>query len=436
MIKIKLSKSIYFFPERHLIIINSVENKIEKKQSDLLYFFIRNEKTIFSKHDILNFVWETVVSDQVVSQAIFNLRRVFKENNVKFPIITIHQKGYTYEPSVFDDVERQSTFIHLKSNRYVIFSCLVFLLLISCLNVYFIERNKHEICQIIDCNDLVYLNVNSDGDVDNGILRLLKWHFSASNHVHFSSSNLAKELSSKRLVINFDDGEINYVDDENKRSSFVLKYGNYLNKHDFISLMVRLEEAILIKFRHEEINEMYSCFPDNQESLDLFLSTIGSEYIFSNVNINKLNLAHSIENKNKCIISYRYLLRLFNVYHEYEGSDNLELEINKLNSEFINHMNDFNSEVYNVVAYEAFSAYYLSINKPYKASAFLDRIKFTENTFIGVFLNAKVNDILNRKIIAEAEYLKLSNSISESDFEIMSKSFPQSDLGVIDEIKK
>ncbi|OCH03527.1 winged helix-turn-helix domain-containing protein [Aliivibrio fischeri] len=436
MIKIKLSKGIYFFPDRHQIIINGIENKLEKKQSDLLLFFINNENVIFSKLDILNNVWGTVVSEHVVSQAIFNLRKIFKESDVKSPIITISKKGYTYDSSFFDVVNRKKTTVFLWSNYSNIYVIILILFIFSMLNISFIERYKYETCQIVSCSELIYLDFNSSKESEYGILRLLKWHFSASNYVHFSSTKLAKELSNKKLMINFDNNEIKYIDNDNKDSSFVFKYGGYLNKHDFINLMVKLEESILIKYRHEEINEIYLGLPNNQESFELFLSTIGSELIFSNINISKLNLAHGIEDKNQYIISYRYLLRLFNLYYEYEGSKDLTLEISKINKDFLRHMKHVDLNVYNVVVYEAFAAYYLSINKPYKSLEFLERIKFRENTFIGFFINAKVHDVLSKKSIAKSYYLKLSHSISESDFEIMSKSFPQSDLGVTNEIEK
>lgn len=418
----KLSRNVYFFEGRNSVVIEGNVHIIEKKQSDLLSFFLKNKNVVFSKEDILNNVWDSIVSEQVVTQAIFKLRKLFKDNNIESPIITVPQKGYLYDETVFNDKKNYSI-QRLVNKKNII----IFLLCIPII-FYAIKRNMEydvESCSVINCNNLVFLDFPPLNSRNNGVLRLIKWHFKVNHNVNISSSSVIKKLSYRRLRFDSNKNEIRFYDSRLKGSGFSINYNRSLNKNDFISLMKKLEEKILLEYEHHDLDVIYSDLPNNSESFDLLLSSIGeTKYsLFSDINIKKLDLAREIDEDNEYIISLRYIFKLFNIYDKYSGGEKLNQNIDILNDSFISDVKKLSHDDYSLKLFEALAAYEITKGNAYKSLEYLDKLGSKEDTVLGLFLRAKTEKMLNKEDISNEKLLKISENLGEKNFEIMMKFF-------------
>ncbi|MUJ19691.1 winged helix-turn-helix domain-containing protein [Aliivibrio fischeri] len=421
--KFKLSQNIYFDNERDCIIINGKTYAIEKKQSDLLVFFINNENIVLSKEYILNSVWGSVVSIQVVTQAIFKLRRLFKEQDLECPIITVQQKGYIYDPSILEstsDVRRK--FILNKINFVIVIIIFVFIGVMIKKIIDNYEINK--MCSVINCRNLVYLNVSDMNSSEEGFLRLIKIHLKINHNINLSSTELAYKLSSRHLNFNFNDKYIEYIDNELKSDSFKFTYFDSIDKEDYWNLMVKLDESVLIKNKHKDLKSLYNELPSNKEAFNLLLSSLdGSSHIFSKENIKKLELAGDIEPDNQYIISLKYMMSIFYIYDNFHDIKKRNKLIAKLNEKFFYDVSRLDGDNISPKMNEAYAAYYLTKNQPYKSLEFILKTKSNEKTIIGMLLNAKINEALNNKSYSDSIYKFLSVNVNKRVFSTMMNSF-------------
>ncbi|OCH27061.1 hypothetical protein A6E12_00675 [Aliivibrio fischeri] len=421
---IKISDNIYFYADVNCIIIDGSEHKLEKKQSDLLIFFIHNKDVLLSKEDILNGVWEGVVSVQVVTQAIFKLRRVFKDNNIECPIITISKKGYIYNSRIFEkNISSKNNFSYVKKLVTCLFT--LFLFIVFFYKIDSVHQDIDKTCSVVNCRNLVYLSSDKIETNDNGLIKLIRLHFKTNHNIDISSSELAMNVSTKRLNFNFDRHVIKYTDSKIGADSFTISYPEMFSREDYLKIMIRLEESLLIKNNHHELYGFYNELPSNKEAFYLLLSTLGSDKysLFSKANIDKLELASKIEPENQYIVSLNYIFNFFHIYGYARNESERENEISKLNSTFIDKAGQFNSNEITPKLNEAYAMYYLSKKEVYKALEYINKTKSHERTIVGMFLTAKINKALKSDYNSELLLQLISENINNYDFQIMNNSF-------------
>ncbi len=74
------------------LIMNDEDVIIDNRLSKLLNFFCQNPKIVFSRDELINEVWNgSILTDQVITQAIFELRKILKaaERHSMGHIITV-----------------------------------------------------------------------------------------------------------------------------------------------------------------------------------------------------------------------------------------------------------------------------------------------------------------------------------------------------------
>ncbi|MEZ8722545.1 winged helix-turn-helix domain-containing protein [Vibrio pomeroyi] len=95
-----------FIPDEDKLIMDNEDVIIDNRLSKLLDFFCQNPKIVFSRDELINEVWNgSILTDQVITQAIFELRKTLKsaERHSMGYITTVPKRGYKF------DVEVQKT---------------------------------------------------------------------------------------------------------------------------------------------------------------------------------------------------------------------------------------------------------------------------------------------------------------------------------------
>ncbi|OCH67644.1 winged helix-turn-helix domain-containing protein [Vibrio splendidus] len=92
-----------FIPDEDKLIMNDEDVIIDNRLSKLLDFFCQNPKIVFSRDELINEVWNgSILTDQVITQAIFELRKILKaaERHSMGHIITVPKRGYKLDVDV------------------------------------------------------------------------------------------------------------------------------------------------------------------------------------------------------------------------------------------------------------------------------------------------------------------------------------------------
>ncbi|WP_333912354.1 winged helix-turn-helix domain-containing protein [Vibrio coralliirubri] len=92
-----------FIPDEDKLIMNEEDVIIDNRLSKLLNFFCQNPKIVFSRDELINEVWNgSILTDQVITQAIFELRKILKvaERHSMGHIITVPKRGYKLDVEV------------------------------------------------------------------------------------------------------------------------------------------------------------------------------------------------------------------------------------------------------------------------------------------------------------------------------------------------
>ncbi|MDH5889087.1 winged helix-turn-helix domain-containing protein [Vibrio splendidus] len=92
-----------FIPDEDKLIMNDEDVIIDNRLSKLLNFFCQNPKIVFSRDELINEVWNgSILTDQVITQAIFELRKILKaaERHSMGHIITVPKRGYKLDIDV------------------------------------------------------------------------------------------------------------------------------------------------------------------------------------------------------------------------------------------------------------------------------------------------------------------------------------------------
>lgn len=97
-----------FIPSEDKFILHNEEFIIDHRLSRLFHFFCDNPHTVFSRDELINEVWNgSILTDQVITQAIFELRKILKQHG-SHPfgyIVTVPKRGYKLDAMVQKVIE-------------------------------------------------------------------------------------------------------------------------------------------------------------------------------------------------------------------------------------------------------------------------------------------------------------------------------------------
>ncbi|MEZ9360186.1 winged helix-turn-helix domain-containing protein [Vibrio cyclitrophicus] len=92
-----------FIPDEDKLIVDNEDVIIDNRLSKLLDFFCQHPRIVFSRDELINEVWNgSILTDQVITQAIFELRKILKsaERHSMGYIITVPKRGYKLDVEV------------------------------------------------------------------------------------------------------------------------------------------------------------------------------------------------------------------------------------------------------------------------------------------------------------------------------------------------
>ncbi|MPY21173.1 hypothetical protein FM037_20380 [Shewanella psychropiezotolerans] len=92
-----------FIPHENKLILDGQETLIDNRLSNLLLYLCQNPMTTLSRDELIDEVWKgLVLTDQVITQAIFELRKILKTNHKHLQgyIITVPKRGYKLDINI------------------------------------------------------------------------------------------------------------------------------------------------------------------------------------------------------------------------------------------------------------------------------------------------------------------------------------------------
>ncbi|MGF1876321.1 winged helix-turn-helix domain-containing protein [Photobacterium frigidiphilum] len=110
-----------FIPSENKCILDERSIVIDNRLSNLLLFLCQHPHQTFSRDELINEVWNgSFLTDQVITQSIFELRKILKSNQ-RHPhgyIITIPKRGYKFDAEVEIQDENLSTNTNSDNNEH------------------------------------------------------------------------------------------------------------------------------------------------------------------------------------------------------------------------------------------------------------------------------------------------------------------------------
>ncbi|MDE1464556.1 winged helix-turn-helix domain-containing protein [Spartinivicinus poritis] len=116
-----INKKWLFFPQLNTIrLVGGAETKLKNKTSNVLLFLVRNQGATLTTEHFFQEVWcSSYVSENVLTQSISQLRRVFEDKERKI-ILTVPKVGYRLMASVSQqqsEVEDEEPYSNIESTR-------------------------------------------------------------------------------------------------------------------------------------------------------------------------------------------------------------------------------------------------------------------------------------------------------------------------------
>ncbi|MCY9854347.1 winged helix-turn-helix domain-containing protein [Vibrio mediterranei] len=97
-----------FYPYEDKFVLDGEDIVIDNRLSKLFHFLCENPDTVFSRDELINEVWNgSILTDQVITQAIFELRKILKQhgNHPYGYIVTVPKRGYKLDATVEKVIE-------------------------------------------------------------------------------------------------------------------------------------------------------------------------------------------------------------------------------------------------------------------------------------------------------------------------------------------
>lgn len=101
-----------FYPYEDKFVLHGEDIVIDNRLSKLFHFLCENPDTVFSRDELINEVWNgSILTDQVITQAIFELRKILKQhgNHPYGYIVTVPKRGYKLDATVEKSHRNTST---------------------------------------------------------------------------------------------------------------------------------------------------------------------------------------------------------------------------------------------------------------------------------------------------------------------------------------
>ncbi|MFC0173665.1 winged helix-turn-helix domain-containing protein [Vibrio comitans] len=465
-----------FIPYEDKFILDGKDFLIEKRLSNLFVFLCQHPHQIFSRDELINEVWHgMILTDQVITQAIFELRKILKQNG-EHPfgyIVTVSKRGYkldsdvelielenhpkpiamprTTEQVLPSDIEEKpaKTEVSSKAKRILIpkiskkysqfGSIFAFILLVS-ISIgarYLNDRHEQLITQAKEqlpapsylsyeprYIQLIYASNIQGHRLGTGLSMYLLRQLKTYKDFRIISNNETAKKAANVIVldiINHDGDDYLTVKFNNKISGAQHLSRNYNLDSDSLqrTLNVALDDmldAFSIDVDKQEIANRVNELPHNPDALQYTLSAFSAspDIIRNNDALMDLSRSLQIEPNNQYTYSANYMLKLINTYLLNEHS--MDQEVAKLNQDHETMLTQFyEQDVTSFRTLEALAMLSLSKDLPLDARKYLKEIPYNQRTVFYYLTFAKLSEATGDTIGAEEYYHHAMTEVDSSE---------------------
>ncbi|PMO32077.1 winged helix-turn-helix domain-containing protein [Vibrio breoganii] len=469
-----------FIPYEDKFILDGKDFLIEKRLSNLFNFLCQHPHQIFSRDELINEVWHgMILTDQVITQAIFELRKILKQNG-EHPfgyIVTVSKRGYKLDSDVEaievcnkpklktvtseeimepndDELEvlagegsttHQMTISQPQANKPVSSQRwkLLILLLIVGLSIavsYFYVQQKHQLSavennqQSADTRSYMsyeprYIHVVYSQGIENNqlakgfALYLLCQLKSYKDYRIIFQGDVSKQAAN---VITLD------VADSNGKDYLTVEFDNKITDSKHLSRKYNLDNADLsrsikvalddlldsfdININKNEIAARVAELPENPDALKYALSGFAAAVDIHQNDDVLMNLSRSLQIDPDN--EYLHAINyMFNLTNLYLLKEqSMHSEIAKLNEEHEDKLNEFYGK--NSTSYrtlEALAMLSLSKDLPLDARKYLQEIPYNQRSIFYYITFAKVCEASGDSLAAEEHYYQAILESSSTD---------------------
>ncbi|MCW4443292.1 winged helix-turn-helix domain-containing protein [Vibrio splendidus] len=445
---------------------------IDNRLTKLLEFLCLNPGLTHTRDELIEEVWSgSVLTDQVVTQAVFELRKVLKTHSKRTSsyIVTVPKRGYRFDgevrvekvelqkpasqkPGQLDVNERQSTpetqelvEIEGREEGYVkpsensprsrkLHYILAFLAVVIVLQSSYMwfSQNKQSPSQAGSTHSLshyefryVVLNVTEEVKAQPelyGIVIKLIEHIGFYSNIRVVKSDEHKKLAAIEFNIS------TAKSSDGKKTRLLVKYVNrasggvHLNRrystnfarfHETFPAMIDdLLRAMYIDVPEEELQRNISVFPQDKESVKALMSATGVSYstVDFDMALKHFREARALAPDNAYAISVSYISEVLAVFSKDE--ENIQPRIKALNEQYSSSLSAILKRGNNPRVCEANAILALSQSEPDKALKILLSIPYNQHTPLTYLLMAKAEEARGNTMGAKELYLQATQNTS------------------------
>ncbi|MEZ8252426.1 winged helix-turn-helix domain-containing protein [Vibrio splendidus] len=445
---------------------------IDNRLTKLLEFLCLNPGLTHTRDELIEEVWNgSVLTDQVVTQAVFELRKVLKTHSKRTSsyIVTVPKRGYRFDGEVkvekvelqkpalqkteqLDVNERQSPletqelveregreegYVNPSENSprsrklHYILAFLAVVIVLQSSYMWF-SQNKQSPSQASSTHSLshyefryVVLNVTEEVKAQPelyGIVIKLIEHIGFYSNIRVVKSDEHKKLAAIEFNIS------TAKSSDGKKTRLLVKYVNrasggvHLNRrystnfarfHETFPAMIDdLLRAMYIDVPEEELQRNISVFPQDKESVKALMSATGVSYstVDFDMALKHFREARALAPDNAYAISVSYISEVLAVFSKDE--ENIQPRIKALNEQYSSSLSAILKRGNNPRVCEANAILALSQSEPDKALKILLSIPYNQHTPLTYLLMAKAEEARGHITGAKELYLQATQNTS------------------------
>ncbi|UJF17003.1 winged helix-turn-helix domain-containing protein [Vibrio sp. SS-MA-C1-2] len=435
-----------FDPNENKIIVEGEEFFIDNRLSKLLLFLIKNEGVIYSRDQIINKVWQgAILTDQVVTQSIFELRKQLKQVSTenKSYIKTISKKGYKFEGEVDVVSGQNSTLKNTKlvknlpaevlsnnsnvavkyspspsNKKWKIYKSLPLFLLVSAIIFGFALFGYDEYKQQTTPEEQYTLNpylieVHFDENIgqyelQRGIVELILRNLRKNTQHYYISAEINNNAAQRiNITINGETSfKLKFIDKVSKTTKLDRTYT--INSIDISSTSIQVSADLAKLFNINNNKRLLTPWVYNNKELSLIVQTYGrivSGHFDQLIDTrNEIKQQIRLGNDTDTLVSLDYMLGILDLYMG-ENTKHKE-SIEELNKYFESY--DFDADTFetNVAANEALAVYYLTKQNADGALIALRKHNHYQRSLMSTILLGKAYEMKGKKVVLQLFIMK------------------------------
>ncbi len=459
-----------FVPNEGQIHFATTSITIDNRLGKLLEFFCLNPKSTHTRDELIEDVWEgSILTDQVVTQAVFELRKILKKHSESGSnyIVTVPKRGYRFEaeitiekvaaPQIAETIVEESPIVvessvetkadlRTKTNEpvekpnqkpsnkpYYVIAALVIALITQSLFLFTTRSTHNEESNTVDQAQhlshyefrYAVFNVSEElkakPELYGLVIKFIEHIGFYSNvrvvkseehqrlaAIEFSfSTTLSRDGTKERLLVQYHN-RVSGSTHLNRRYS--TNFGRF--HETFPSMIDDMLRAMYIEVSEEELATNVDVFPRDESALKALMSATGVSYRNADFDtaIEYFRQAKTLAPDNAYTIAVNYIGEIMSLFNQ--DPENQAQQIENLNREYSEALASVLKTSSNPRVCEANAIIALTENDPEKASKILLSIPYNQQTSLTYLLLAKAEEARGNRGGARELYLQATQNTS------------------------